>query len=418
MNAPSTAPGSRERSRCESCGRARRDRRRGRRAVPRAAFGAAAGKARRDCAGSHRLQRRRRPSTRRRRAPLPRCHEPSPARSARPLRARSADSLAEEVAILSQASAELHAGRPAAALKALEEHRRKFPRGVLAQERTSARIQALCALGRTKEAQSELARLARTSPNSPHVARARKACGSGATRKGSSVRRAGAGLVLASLSSACEPELVVGTWTCPPPDADQAPGNRSKVVELPGRPVSKHGFCDYVRAGGFCYPTRSFVHASSRARSRRTQGRRVLRDHLIRRSVGRQTRCFREGALPREALYGAWFYVPSLADNTGNWNLMHFQGGRRSSTASGTSRCGAPTTAAYSSTCSFLAQRPVSECRTRRRACRSDRGFTSSFASCERPTRRARWRSTKTECWSRSSRGSSRTIPIRPVVRR
>ena len=90
---------------------------------------------------------------------------------------RPADSLAEEVAILSQASAALHGGRPAAALKALDEHRRKFPRGALVQERTSARIQALCALGRMKEAQAELLRLARTSPNSPHVARARKACG-------------------------------------------------------------------------------------------------------------------------------------------------------------------------------------------------------------------------------------------------
>jgi hypothetical protein len=97
----------------------------------------------------------------------------APAASSRP-----ADSLAEEVAILSRASAELHAGRPAAALHALEEHRRKFPRGVLAQERTSARVQALCALGRMKQAQGELAQLAQSSPNSPHVARARKACGS------------------------------------------------------------------------------------------------------------------------------------------------------------------------------------------------------------------------------------------------
>jgi hypothetical protein len=91
---------------------------------------------------------------------------------------RPADNLAEEVAILSRASAELHAGRPAAALQALEEHRRIFPRGILAQERTSARVQALCALGRMKQAQVELAQLVRSSPNSPHVARARKACGS------------------------------------------------------------------------------------------------------------------------------------------------------------------------------------------------------------------------------------------------
>jgi TolA-binding protein len=106
-----------------------------------------------------------------------------PAEKRAPVAPSPADSLGREVAILSQASAELHAGRPAAALKALDEHRQKFPRGVLAQERSSARIQALCALGRIEEAQAELARLARTSPKSPHVARARKACGPRLTQK-------------------------------------------------------------------------------------------------------------------------------------------------------------------------------------------------------------------------------------------
>lgn len=100
-----------------------------------------------------------------------------------PAAPRPADNLAEEVALLSQASADLHGGRPAAALTVLDEHRRKFPHGALVQERTSARIQAMCALGSMKDAQAELARLARTSPNSPHLARARKACGSGTTQK-------------------------------------------------------------------------------------------------------------------------------------------------------------------------------------------------------------------------------------------
>jgi len=88
-----------------------------------------------------------------------------------------ADHLAEEVAILSRAGAELHAGRAGAALKALDEHQRKFPGGALTQERSAARVQALCALGRMKEAESELRRLAKMSPRSPHEARARKACG-------------------------------------------------------------------------------------------------------------------------------------------------------------------------------------------------------------------------------------------------
>ena len=36
---------------------------------------------------------------------------------------------------------------------------------------------------------------------------------------------------------------------------------------------------------------------------------------------------FHEGALPLVAVYGVWFYLPSPATNTGNWNLAHFQGG-------------------------------------------------------------------------------------------
>lgn len=91
--------------------------------------------------------------------------------------AARADHLAEEVAILSRAGADLHAGRAAAALKALDEHQRKFPGGALTQERSAARVQALCALGRMKEAEAELRRLAKMSPRSPHEARARKACG-------------------------------------------------------------------------------------------------------------------------------------------------------------------------------------------------------------------------------------------------
>jgi hypothetical protein len=90
---------------------------------------------------------------------------------------RSADSLAQEVAILSRASTELHAGRPAAALAALADHQNKFPNGVLIEERRAARVQALCALGRNQEAKAELVQLARIAPNSPHAARVRKACG-------------------------------------------------------------------------------------------------------------------------------------------------------------------------------------------------------------------------------------------------
>jgi Flp pilus assembly protein TadD len=89
---------------------------------------------------------------------------------------RSRDGLAEEVALLSRAETELRAGRPAKALSALSEHQRKFPRGALAEERAAARIQALCALGRTDDANAQLRQLLHLSPNSAHEGRARQAC--------------------------------------------------------------------------------------------------------------------------------------------------------------------------------------------------------------------------------------------------
>lgn len=89
---------------------------------------------------------------------------------------RTTSTLAQEVAILSRATSALHSGRPQDALVALSEHQSKFRNGILSEERRAARAQALCALGRRSEAESELARLARTSPGSPQAARARQAC--------------------------------------------------------------------------------------------------------------------------------------------------------------------------------------------------------------------------------------------------
>jgi hypothetical protein len=101
---------------------------------------------------------------------LPSAREGAPSRT----RQQASDQLAEEVEILSRAQTELRARRFAGALRVLEGHARKFPRGALAQERIAARIQALCGLGRRNEASSELARL---SPGSLHERRAREACG-------------------------------------------------------------------------------------------------------------------------------------------------------------------------------------------------------------------------------------------------
>lgn len=105
-------------------------------------------------------------------SPLPPAETPSPSSAAR----RPADRLAEEVAILSRAETELHAGRYSSALRVLDEHERKFPRGTLAQERLAARIRALCGLGRTADADAALARLSRSSV---HEGPTRAACAAG-----------------------------------------------------------------------------------------------------------------------------------------------------------------------------------------------------------------------------------------------
>jgi hypothetical protein len=89
---------------------------------------------------------------------------------------RARDRLAEEVALLSRATTALRAGRVNEALKALDEHQSKFPRGVLSEERRAGKAQALCSLGRMSEGRAELGHLA---PQSPAAARAKQACDSG-----------------------------------------------------------------------------------------------------------------------------------------------------------------------------------------------------------------------------------------------
>lgn len=114
---------------------------------------------------------------------LPRSQRPGPQPSvARPplsARAVPADSLPEEVSLLSKAEQQLNAGRADEALRTLGEHERHFPSGALAAERLAVRVQSLCALGRVGEAKTELAKLGRTYPGFAHFDRARRFCGIG-----------------------------------------------------------------------------------------------------------------------------------------------------------------------------------------------------------------------------------------------
>ncbi len=90
-----------------------------------------------------------------------------------PRAARPRDRLADELTLLARATSELRAGHATAALTALEEHQRKFPSGALREERRAAKAQALCALGRVREGEAELAGLP---PQFPAAQRARQLC--------------------------------------------------------------------------------------------------------------------------------------------------------------------------------------------------------------------------------------------------
>jgi TolA-binding protein len=107
-------------------------------------------------------------------AAIPAPAPPSNAGNARTSSSRRSDALAAEVAILSRAETELHAGRFTSALDVLDEHARRFPRGTLTQERVAARVQALCGLGRVAEAKAELTQLG---SGSLQAGSAREVCG-------------------------------------------------------------------------------------------------------------------------------------------------------------------------------------------------------------------------------------------------
>ena len=89
------------------------------------------------------------------------------------------DPLTAEVALLRTAQGALRNHDGARALEALDTHARRFPDGVLAEERAAARVFALCELGRSAEARSAKASFLSLHPSSPTAERVRKACGPG-----------------------------------------------------------------------------------------------------------------------------------------------------------------------------------------------------------------------------------------------
>jgi hypothetical protein len=136
-------------------------------------------------------------------------------------------------------------------------------------------------------------------------------------------------LLFCGLLLACEPKYVVGSWSCGSPETADDPEFMSSMdpVGSPWVTSFENGFCDYVLARGFCVPDpgASYEIVDSPVHSGATSAAFTVSTEPS--PQGRQSRCVREGGMPRHARYGAWFFIPELAENRGTWNLIHFQGG-------------------------------------------------------------------------------------------
>lgn len=82
----------------------------------------------------------------------------------------------EEVRVVGLAYSLLHSGDAAGALRALDDHDRRFPAGTLAESARVTRVLALCQLGRASEAHAERDRFLARYPASPYANRVKAAC--------------------------------------------------------------------------------------------------------------------------------------------------------------------------------------------------------------------------------------------------
>jgi hypothetical protein len=131
-----------------------------------------------------------------------------------------------------------------------------------------------------------------------------------------------------ALAAGCEPTVIVGSRFCATspdagPDVDA-----TAPIETPWSTSFEDGFCDYAAPRGFCFGTgtTSFTRVTSPVRSGRYAAAFFVQSDV---DGGSQVRCVQEGTFPAAAYYGAWYYIPSPAQNpnNNNWNLFFFQGG-------------------------------------------------------------------------------------------
>jgi hypothetical protein len=140
------------------------------------------------------------------------------------------------------------------------------------------------------------------------------------------MRPARTALALAFSVLSCEPKLTVGEWKCSRNGAPDAVPDQMAPIAVPWSTSFENRFCDYTEVAGFCYlgEPATYTTVTSPAHS---GGHAAAFTVKAGDPVGHQARCVRQGVLPKAAYYGAWYFIPSLAENSSVWNLWHFQGG-------------------------------------------------------------------------------------------
>jgi len=133
-------------------------------------------------------------------------------------------------------------------------------------------------------------------------------------------------VAVCALAGCKQPTLGVGGFRCSGEGIDGGPSAREPVA-VPWETGFENGPCDYYDGvAGFCY---SFPPATFRVVTEPVHGGRYAAEITVVTGTDAgaqpQGRCARQGLLPVEAYYGAWFLIPKPTANRGLWNLFHFR---------------------------------------------------------------------------------------------
>jgi hypothetical protein len=101
------------------------------------------------------------------------------------------------------------------------------------------------------------------------------------------------------------------------------------AIDFPWSTSFENGDADYQMPQGYCYDQNGGTHKIVSAPAPVHTGTHSMAFSVFTDAgpVASQSRCVRQGVLPPEAYYGAWYYLPAPVTNFGLWNLIHFQGG-------------------------------------------------------------------------------------------